>query len=84
MIKKGLEKLVREIPGNINLWKIQKTTILGTAQILLKVLSINNDSAHGEEKQSHELNTYTFNNKNNNYYNTKKNELDHSLLDNNV
>ena len=40
VIKKGSEKLVREIPGNINLWKIQKTALLRTAHILWKVLSI--------------------------------------------
>ena len=40
VIKKGSEKLVRVIPGNINLWEIQKTALLGTAHILRKVLSI--------------------------------------------
>ena len=40
-IKKGSEKLVREIPGNVNLWEIQKTTLLGTAYIIRKVLFIN-------------------------------------------
>ena len=40
VIKKCLEKLVREIPGNINLCEIRKTTLLGTARILRKVLSI--------------------------------------------
>lgn len=39
VIKKGSEKLVREIPGNINLWEMQKTTLLVTAHILQKVLS---------------------------------------------
>ena len=34
MIKKGSEKVVREILGNINPWEIQKTILLG------KVLSI--------------------------------------------
>ena len=34
VIKKGSEKVVREILGNINPWEIQKTTLLG------KVLSI--------------------------------------------
>ena len=33
-IQKCSEKLVREIPGNINLWKIQKTRFLGTAHFL--------------------------------------------------
>ena len=40
VIKKGSEKFVREIAGNVNLWEIQKTTLLGTAHILRKVLSI--------------------------------------------
>ena len=34
VIKKGSEKVVREILGNINPWEIQKTILLG------KVLSI--------------------------------------------
>ena len=41
VIKKGSEELVREIPGNVNLWEIQKTTLVGTAHILRKVLSVN-------------------------------------------
>ena len=40
VIKKGSEKFIRQIPGNINLQEIQKTTLLGTAHILRKVLSI--------------------------------------------
>ena len=40
LVKKGSEKLMREIPGNINLWEIQKTALMGTAHILRKVLSI--------------------------------------------
>ena len=40
VIKKGSEELVREIPGNVNLWEIQKTALLGKAHILQKVLSI--------------------------------------------
>ena len=39
VVKKGSEKLRREIPGN-NLREIQKTTLKGTAHILRKVLSI--------------------------------------------
>jgi len=34
MIKKGSEKLVRVIQGNINLWEIQKTALLRTAHVL--------------------------------------------------
>ena len=40
VIKKGTEKQLCEIPGNHNLQEIQKTTLLGTAHILTKVLSI--------------------------------------------
>ena len=40
VIKRRSEKIVREIPGNNNLWKIQKTTLLGTVHILQKVLPI--------------------------------------------
>ena len=40
VIKKGSEKLVSEIPGNIFLWEIQKTALLGTAHILRKALSV--------------------------------------------
>ena len=29
--KKGSEKLMREIPGNINLWEIQKTALKGNS-----------------------------------------------------
>ena len=39
-IKKGSERPFREILGNLNLWEIQKTELLGTAHILQKVLSI--------------------------------------------
>ena len=31
VVKKGSEKLRREIPGNINLWEIQKTTLKGNS-----------------------------------------------------
>ena len=40
VVKKGSEKLMREIPGNSNLWEIQETALMGTAHILRKVLSI--------------------------------------------
>ena len=50
VIKKGLEKLISEIPGYINLQEIQKTTLLGTAHILGKVLSIK-----WQQKQSNPL-----------------------------
>ena len=40
VVKKGSEKFISEITGNINLQEIQKTTLLGTADILRKVLSI--------------------------------------------
>ena len=31
VVKKGSEKLMREIPGNINLWEIQKTALKGNS-----------------------------------------------------
>ena len=40
MVKKGSEKFISEIPGNVNPKEIQKTTLLGTVHILRKVLSI--------------------------------------------
>ena len=40
VIKKGSEKFIGKIPGNINLQEILTTTLLGTAHILRKVLSI--------------------------------------------
>ena len=40
VIKKGSEKFISEIAGNINLQETQKTTLLGTAHILRKVLPI--------------------------------------------
>jgi len=40
VIKKGSEKLVREILGNINPKEIQKTILLGAEHILRKVLFI--------------------------------------------
>ena len=40
VIKNGSEKFISEIPGNINLQEIQKTTLLGMVHILRKVLSI--------------------------------------------
>ena len=39
VIKRGSEELVRRIPGKVNLWEIQKTTLVGRAHILRKVLS---------------------------------------------
>ena len=41
VVTEGSENcFISEIPGNINLQEIQKTTLLGTAHILRKVLSI--------------------------------------------
>ena len=40
LIKKGLDKVTCRIPGNISTHEIQKITILGTAHILRKVLSL--------------------------------------------
>lgn len=40
IIKKGTEEYIKKIPGNIKLQELQKTTLLGTAHILRKVLSM--------------------------------------------
>jgi len=40
IIKKGTEDLLKKFPGNIKLQELQKTTLLGTAHILRKVLSM--------------------------------------------
>ena len=40
LVKKGLERYIYNIPGNINIFEIQKIAILGTAHILRRVLSI--------------------------------------------
>ena len=40
LIKKGLEKYVQQIPGNIKMHELQKITLLGTSHILRKALSI--------------------------------------------
>ncbi len=40
VIKKGTEQFINKIPGNIRLQELQKTTLLGTAHVLRKVLSM--------------------------------------------
>ena len=40
VIKKGIDKEICKIPGNINVTELQKITLLGSAHILRKVLSI--------------------------------------------
>lgn len=40
VIKKGLEKYTEKIPGNVCIYELQKITLLGTAHILRRVLSI--------------------------------------------
>ncbi|XP_069997623.1 uncharacterized protein [Penaeus vannamei] len=41
LVKKGLDKYSNKIPGNISICEVQKIALLGTANILRKVLSIN-------------------------------------------
>ena len=36
VVKKGSEKFMREIPRDINIWKIEKTALMGMAHILSK------------------------------------------------
>ena len=40
VVKKGIEKQIDKIPGNINVTKLQKITLLVSAHILRKVLSM--------------------------------------------
>ena len=40
LIKKGLEKYTKQIPGNIKIGELQKIALLGTSCILRKTLSI--------------------------------------------
>ena len=40
LIKKGLEKYTKQIPGNIKISELQKIAQLGTSRILRKTLSI--------------------------------------------
>ena len=41
LIRKGLEKYTKQIPGNIKISELQKVARLGTSRILRKTLSIN-------------------------------------------
>ena len=40
LIKKGLEKYTKQIPGNTKISELQKIALLGTSRILRKTLSI--------------------------------------------
>ena len=40
LIKKGLEKYTKQIPGNIKISELQEIALLGTSRILRKTLSI--------------------------------------------
>ena len=40
LLKKGLKKYTKQIPGNIKICELQKITLLGTSRILRKTLSI--------------------------------------------
>ena len=40
LMKKGIEQYTNRIPGNINVYAVQKIALLGTAHILRRVLSI--------------------------------------------
>ena len=41
VVKKGIEKEISKIPGKIKITELQKIALLGSAQILRKVLSVN-------------------------------------------
>ena len=40
LLKKGIDRYIDTIPGNINIYEVQKTALLGTANIIRKVLAI--------------------------------------------
>ena len=40
-INKSTEKYIEEIPGECSIYELQKTAVLGTANILRKALSLN-------------------------------------------
>ena len=40
VVKKGIEKQIDKIPGNVNVTELQKIALLGSAHILRKVLSM--------------------------------------------
>ena len=40
VIKKELEKYADKIPGTVSIDELQKMTLMGTAQILISILSI--------------------------------------------
>ena len=40
LVKKGTENYIGKIPGNIRITELQKTVLLGTADILRRTLSI--------------------------------------------
>ena len=56
MIKKGSQKLIKEIPGKISPWEIQKTALLGTTYILRKVLSKFRKSSFNQNKKERGMN----------------------------
>ena len=41
VVNKSTKKYLKEIPGNVFFYELQKTTLLGTARILRKALSLN-------------------------------------------
>ena len=40
LVKKGMEKYINKIPGNISIQETQKCVLLGTAHILRRIFSI--------------------------------------------
>ena len=56
MIKKGSQKLIKEISGKISPWEIQKTALLGTTYILRKVLSKFRKSSFYQNKKERGMN----------------------------
>ena len=40
LVKKGMQKYINNIPGNISIQEAQKCVLLGTAHVLRRILSI--------------------------------------------
>ena len=47
LIRKGINRYVEQIPGNIRVEELQKTVLLGTAHLLRRTLSMTYPQDHG-------------------------------------
>ena len=90
LIKKGLKKHTEKIPGAISINELQKLTLLGTAHIVRKVLSLSAKSISPALPQDHGLDSalqekiknsrIVHNNKNNNNTNNNNNNNTNHVL----